>query len=95
MLVLSRHREESIMIGENVEIKVISIRRNEIQLGITAPKSISVFRREVFQRISEERQRANAGFPCFYIRQGNAVAVLCRAPFLHKPDAVRKGKIYA
>jgi carbon storage regulator len=75
MLVLSRHKEQSIMVGDNVEIKVLSIRRNEIQLGITAPKHVPVFRREVYERISEERERNSVGYPYFCARQGNAVPV--------------------
>jgi carbon storage regulator len=75
MLVLSRHREESIMVGDDVEIKVVRIRRNEIQLGITAPKSVPVYRKEVFERISEEKERNSVGYPYFYVRQGNTVAV--------------------
>ena len=59
MLVLSRHKEESIMVGDNVEIKIISIRRNEIQLGINAPnRSLFTVRKymAVFAR-KETRQR--------------------------------------
>ncbi|MGA2171812.1 MAG: carbon storage regulator CsrA [Sedimentisphaerales bacterium] len=51
MLVLSRHKDESIMVGDNVEIMIVGIRRNEIQLGINAPKSIPVHRKEVYGRI--------------------------------------------
>lgn len=72
MLVLSRHKEESIMIGNNVEIKVISIRRNEIQLGINAPKRVPVYRKEVYERISEEKEKSSIGYPYFYARRGNA-----------------------
>jgi len=75
MLVLSRHREESIIVGDNVEIKVISIRRNEIQLGISAPKSVPVYRKEIFERISEGKERNSVGYPYFYVRQGNTVTV--------------------
>jgi carbon storage regulator len=42
MLVLSRHMDESIMVGDNVEIMIVGIRHNEIQLGINAPKSVPV-----------------------------------------------------
>jgi len=55
MLVLSRHTDESIMVGDNVEIVVVSIRRNEIQLGVTAPKSIPVYRKELYSRIQQEK----------------------------------------
>jgi carbon storage regulator len=73
MLVLSRHREESIMVGDDVEIVVISIRRNEIQLGVIAPKSVPVYRKEVYERISEEKDRNSVGYPYFYARRDNVV----------------------
>ena len=72
MLVLSRHREESVMVGDNVEIMIVSIRRNEIQLGIIAPKSVPVYRKEVYERISEEKGNSSIGYPYFYARRGNA-----------------------
>jgi carbon storage regulator len=55
MLVLSRHRDESIMVGDNIEIMVIDIQRNKIQLGITAPKRVPVYRKEIYGRICDEK----------------------------------------
>ena len=55
MLVLSRRKDESIMIGEEVEIKIIDVRGNKIRLGITAPKSVSVHRKEVYQAIHSKK----------------------------------------
>jgi len=63
MLVLSRHKDESIMVGDNVEIMIVGIRRNEIQLGINAPKSVPVYRKEVYGRICREK-RAGAASIC-------------------------------
>jgi carbon storage regulator len=63
------------MVGDDVEIKVLSIRRNEIQLGIMAPKHVPVFRKEVFEQISEEKERDSVGYPYFYARQRNTMAV--------------------
>jgi carbon storage regulator len=51
MLVLTRGKDESIMIGENVELTIVDIRGNSVRLGITAPKSMSVHRREVYDAI--------------------------------------------
>jgi carbon storage regulator len=51
MLVLSRKREQTIMIGDDIEIKVVEIRGDKVKLGITAPKNVSVHRREVYDRI--------------------------------------------
>ncbi len=56
MLVLSRGKDESIMIGDNVEIMVVDIRRNKIQLGIVAPKTVPVYRKEIYGRIRRERE---------------------------------------
>jgi carbon storage regulator len=55
MLVLSRRKDESIMVGDNIEIMVIDIQRNKIQLGITAPKRVPVYRTEIYGRICDER----------------------------------------
>jgi carbon storage regulator len=54
MLVLSRKVEESIMIGQDVEITVVEIRGDKVRLGIEAPKDVPVHRREVFDAIQQE-----------------------------------------
>ena len=58
MLVLSRKLEESIMIGDEIEIKVISVQGETVKLGITAPRSIPVHRKEVYEEIERENIRA-------------------------------------
>ncbi|MFH1372138.1 MAG: carbon storage regulator CsrA [Planctomycetota bacterium] len=55
MLVLSRGKDESIMVGDNVEIVVVDISRNKIRLGIIAPKVVPVYRKEIYGRIRRER----------------------------------------
>ena len=55
MLVLSRRRDESIMIGEEISIKIVDVRGDKVRLGIDAPSSISVHREEVFQAIQNEQ----------------------------------------
>lgn len=55
MLVLSRCKEESIMVGEDVEITIIDICGKKVRLGITAPKNIPVHRREIFEAIHREK----------------------------------------
>ena len=55
MLVLSRCKDESIMIGDDVEIMIIHIRGNKVRLGITAPKSVPVHRREIYEAIHKEK----------------------------------------
>ncbi|HEY6563056.1 MAG TPA: carbon storage regulator CsrA [Pirellulaceae bacterium] len=59
MLVLSRHRDESIMIGDDVVITVVDIRGDKVRLGIEAPTSIPVHRQEVYEAIKRENQQAS------------------------------------
>ena len=51
MLVLSRQRDESIMVGDDVEITIIDVRGDKVRLGIIAPKNIPVHRREIYDAI--------------------------------------------
>lgn len=51
MLILTRKIGESLLIGDNVEITVLSIRGGQVKLGVKAPKEISVHREEIYQRI--------------------------------------------
>ena len=56
MLVLSRQKDESIMIGDDVEIVIVNVRGDKVRLGITAPKNITVHRREVYEAIQRENK---------------------------------------
>ena len=58
MLVLSRQRDESIIIGDNVVITVVDVRGDKVKLGIDAPREISVHRREVYEAIQRENRQA-------------------------------------
>lgn len=58
MLVLSRQRDETIMIGDDIEITVVDIRGDKVRLGITAPTSIAVHRKEVYEAIRSENEHA-------------------------------------
>jgi carbon storage regulator len=57
MLVLSRQRDESIFIGDNIKITVVDIRGDKVRLGIEAPTEIPVHRQEVYEAIQRENQR--------------------------------------
>jgi carbon storage regulator len=57
MLVLSRHRDESIMIGDNIVITIVDIRGDKVRLGIEAPHDIPVHRQEVYEAIQRENRR--------------------------------------
>lgn len=58
MLVLSRQRDETIMIGDDVEITIVDIRGDKVRLGINAPRHIQVHRKEVYDAIKRENQQA-------------------------------------
>jgi carbon storage regulator len=58
MLVLSRQRDESIIIGDNVQITVVDIRGDKVRLGIIAPTEIPVHRKEVYDAIQRENRKA-------------------------------------
>jgi carbon storage regulator len=55
MLVLSRQKDESIMIGDDVEITIVDVRGDKVRLGIAAPKDIPVHRKEVYEAIQREK----------------------------------------
>ena len=58
MLVLSRHRDESIMIGDDVVVTIVDIRGDKVRLGINAPQDVPVHRQEVYEAIKRENRRA-------------------------------------
>lgn len=59
MLVLSRQRDETIMIGDDVEITIVDIRGDKVRLGINAPRHIQVHRKEVYDAIKRENEQAS------------------------------------
>lgn len=58
MLVLSRQRDESVVIGDNIVITIVDIRGDKVRLGIDAPTEVPVHRREVYEAIQRENLRA-------------------------------------
>ena len=58
MLVLSRHRDETILIGDDIELTVVDIRGDKVRLGIKAPAHIAVHRKEVYDAIKRENEQA-------------------------------------
>ena len=59
MLVLSRQRDETIMIGDDIELTVVDIRGDKVRLGIKAPTRIAVHRKEVYDAIKKENEQAS------------------------------------
>ncbi|MCX8028868.1 MAG: carbon storage regulator CsrA [Brevinematales bacterium] len=60
MLVLSRKEEQSIIIGDNIEIKVLSIKGDTVKIGISAPPELKIYRKEVLEEIQKANLRAVA-----------------------------------
>lgn len=58
MLVLSRKKGQSIIIGDNIEITVVEIKGDMVRIGINAPREVTVHRQEVFDQIAAENQQA-------------------------------------
>lgn len=58
MLVLSRKKNESIMIGDTIEVKIVSIEGDTVRLGIEAPREVEVYRKEIYEAIKVENQLA-------------------------------------
>jgi carbon storage regulator len=63
MLVLTRKPNQSIMIGDDVEISVLAIMGEKVRIGISAPREVPVFRREVYDEIQSERAEDPAARP--------------------------------
>ncbi len=59
MLVLSRHRDETIMIGDDIEITIVDIKGDKVRIGINAPRDIQVHRKEVYEAIKRENTDAS------------------------------------
>jgi carbon storage regulator len=57
MLVLSRNKDESIMINDDIEITIVDIRGDKVRLGIAAPKGVTVHRKEVWEAIQKEKKQ--------------------------------------
>lgn len=63
MLVLSRKINQSIVIGDDIEIMLVDIRGDQIKLGINAPKSVKIFRKEVYEEIERQNMEATKTTP--------------------------------
>ncbi len=60
MLILTRKLGESIIVDENVQISVMEINKNNIKIGINAPKELTIYREEVFVKIKEENSQSSS-----------------------------------
>jgi len=60
MLILTRKKNESIIIDNNIEIQIISVEEGKVKLGIIAPKDVEIYRSEIFEKIKENNAEAIA-----------------------------------
>ena len=60
MLILARRTNESIMIGDDIEISVLEVKGDQVKLGVAAPRNVKVYRQEVYLAIQEENRAAAA-----------------------------------
>lgn len=58
MLILARKKGEAIQIGNGIEIKIVSIQGDQVKIGIEAPKTVEVYRKEIYEQIQEENKQA-------------------------------------
>jgi carbon storage regulator len=58
MLVLTRKKGQSIMIGDNIEVSIVEIQGEQVRLGIKAPRSVSIHRNEIYEEIQQENRKA-------------------------------------
>lgn len=60
MLVLSRKKDQSLMIGNDIELTIIDIQGDQVKIGLKAPKNVSIYRKELYLEIQEENKKAAA-----------------------------------
>ncbi len=61
MLVLTRKTGEAIQIGDDIEVTILSVKGDQIKLGINAPKNVEIHRKEIYVSIQEENEKASKG----------------------------------
>ncbi|MBQ0367842.1 carbon storage regulator CsrA [Providencia rettgeri] len=60
MLILTRRVSEEVMIGDDIKIKILGVKGNQVRIGVAAPEDVSVHREEIYQRVLAERNNATA-----------------------------------
>ena len=61
MLVITRKKDESLLIGDDIEIKIVKVEDGSVKLAISAPRDVTILRKEVFDRVEEENKEATSG----------------------------------
>lgn len=70
MLILMRRQEESIIIGDNIKLKVLKIQGNQVHIGIEAPREIKVYRKEIYDKICHDSECSDAAICTIPMRDG-------------------------
>jgi carbon storage regulator len=91
VLVLTRARDEKIIIGDDVEVMVVDIRGDKVRLGITAPEGVSIHRAEIYKAIRAESLAAAAALPGTLGPDGT---FYCPCGGRHRRGAVNGGDVY-
>ena len=76
MLILTRKTEQQIKIGEDITLTIIEVKGDQVKIGVEAPKTVKVYRKEVFDAIQDENKAA--------LTQGNSNAINDLTKMLHK-----------
>lgn len=61
MLVITRKKYESLLIGDDIEIKIVKVEDGSVKLAISAPRDVTILRKEVFDRVKDENKEATSG----------------------------------
>lgn len=61
MLVLSRKKGESIVIGDDIELSIVDVRGDSVRIGIKAPRAVSIYRKEIYEEIIAANRQASEG----------------------------------
>lgn len=61
MLVITRKKDESLLIGDDIEIKIVKVEDGSVKLAISATRDVTILRKEVFDRVKEENKEATSG----------------------------------
>ena len=91
MLALTRRKGESLVLNNNIEVTILEIRGDQIKIGITAPKEVPIYRKEVYLQIEDENK---AAFDSLYAHKSEIEAVLGTALHWNRGDDIKSSKIY-